>query len=242
MFDLLKKRKKLVIISLFLVVFLLLIFSNSKNRKQLSSQPPVLEERGYIEVEDNPAPFFRFRSVGVGDKFLESTSSSLSENLNQTDTAKERKEILRENKKSAEHFYGNEVGKVIRERLSSPFNDVEVFNSFIKNPEDKLSKENLLDLARKYKTFSEELLLVSPPKDAVSLHLSYISSFSLLAEKIRNILSVKPNSKDYADKFEEYNNAAIEAAKAYLALVDFFDSKGVVFEESEPGSIFNKPF
>ncbi|MCW9054947.1 MAG: hypothetical protein OQJ98_03155 [Candidatus Pacebacteria bacterium] len=134
--------------------------------------------------------------------------------------------------------YGNSVGTTIQDRLDSGRDESAVLNSFITNPKDTTSRQAMKLLADDYAATADSLLSITPPETVADMHKNLIQAYLSIAGGMNALLL----SAVSVDDLLAYNNTLTPFIDAYMNLAQTFRVYGIVFNESEPGLIFNLPF
>lgn len=153
--------------------------------------------------------------------------------------------ISNDDTKEAIKNYGNELGSTV-DKYRIQENEIEIFQRIIQEMKDEnmpndqrantLSK--LGSIADLYSSAAKDMLKISVPVSFKKEHLDFMNNFENLA------VSLKDMQMAYDDPIVTLRglyNYYIEAKNVYntaISLESKFDSKGIVFNENEPGSIF----
>ncbi len=135
--------------------------------------------------------------------------------------------------------YGNDMGRIITTHLVTDGEvGVRAINTLIENPENIEALETLRVIAREYRAAGEALTALVPPTEFDTQHKAFTEMYTQIAEATDQLLESGINGESSS----VYNERVIPFIDVYVEIARLFRIYGVVFDASEPGSIFTLPF
>lgn len=228
---------------------------DSFDLKSLSSKTPTEKENNNLVQEEMSRSFseyIKLKEEEGGGKLNESAQEELASrfmDIFTEEVVNKYKEsdikISNDDTKEAIKNYGNELGSTV-DKYKIQENEIEIFQRIIQEMKDEntpndqrastLSK--LGSIADLYGSAAKDMLKISVPISFKKEHLDLMNNFENLA------VSLKDMQMAYDDPIVTLRglyNHYIEVNNVYniiLSLKSKFDSKGIVFNENEPGSTF----
>ncbi len=142
--------------------------------------------------------------------------------------------IINESGESSLRKYGNNVGAILKKYPGSKESELVTLNRAIqKDDENELAK---LDIsASAYQNTIKDMLLLSVPKKAVSVHLSVINGLSAVEKINRDMRNVFKDPITALSSTQEYIKTVTNLAESLKNVGLFFKEEGVFFNENENG-------
>lgn len=142
--------------------------------------------------------------------------------------------IINESGESALRKYGNAVGAILKKYPGNKENELTILNRAIKeDDENELSKLDISALA--YQNTIKDMLLLSVPKKAISVHLSVINELSAIEKINRDMKNVFKDPITALSSTQEYIKTVTNLAESLKNIGLFFKEEGVFFNENEDG-------
>ncbi len=142
--------------------------------------------------------------------------------------------IVNESGEPSLRKYGNDVGAILKKYPGNKESELTILNRAIKeDDENELSK---LDVsASAYQNAIKNMLLLSVPKKAVSVHLSVINELSAIEKINRDMRNVFKDPITALSSTQEYIKTVTNLAESLKNVGLFFKEEGVFFNENEDG-------
>lgn len=131
-------------------------------------------------------------------------------------------------------IFGNLVGEPIKRYANSDKADLVIFTKLIDESEEQGSREGVTNIANRYMEVFNELSKIEAHKSMVDMHENLTSEYKNMSNAFRILASSDLTIDDY----NSYNKVADDFSEVYILVALFFRANGVIFEDSEPGSVF----
>lgn len=139
--------------------------------------------------------------------------------------------------------YGNAMGVLLKKAMDIGLTvgDMELFKRFI--DEKNMKAFDLLEDRRDVARFiASEMLVMQVPQSASAYHLVTLTNISTYADILENMLKIEDDPVRSALTVQSYTEAASDLLRNIPLLVEYFESKTVVFKKGEPGYVFDSRY
>ncbi len=204
---------------------------------------------GSTEEEMNEAKkeFYSMFLTEQGDEIREMTVLTLMQNFDKEEFINRDKYVLNDldlSSKNNDDFirsYGNALGEIFARyanREDYPYDEVAIFGEALetKNPSG-LAKLEFVSLA--YENLTKDLLAIETPMSAAENHLALINGYDMFSETVGAMRFFFEDPLRGGLAYETYVGQTALNKVAFFNIMLYFENKNIVFEESEPGSLFN---
>jgi len=142
--------------------------------------------------------------------------------------------------KTAIRDYGNALAKISAEKAKEfPGNELTIFDDAT-NKNDPKILDGLDSPINRYKAIRDEMLLMSVPSTAVSIHSKIVNLFSLMITGIQNMKYIFTDPIKAVNGVSLYPNSVGYFVTAMTELRDYFIKNGVIFNKNEAGYDFTR--
>jgi len=134
--------------------------------------------------------------------------------------------------------FGNAMGTVFKRHLDME-REAAIFQEAIKNPSTKTLLA-LGELSASHQKLADEFGVIPAPAGAEKIRQELAASYSALALAIAKLTPDNSATTTIpAQKWVEYSDNAVRAAKAFVAAAEYLENNGIIFEANEPGAVFS---
>jgi|GEM_PF-4719094 hypothetical protein len=137
-------------------------------------------------------------------------------------------------------LFGNTLGTTLRDHIRRVGNEVSLFLSLIKSPNEKAFND-LLRLSAEYRITATAIRAIETPEGARDLTETLVENYSLQSEAIKTLADKKSLGTISDTALYTYNQSVKGTANTLIQIDRLFKNRQVTFGVSEPGSIFNLP-
>ena len=201
------------------------------------------------EMSEAKKEFYSLFLQQKGKEIDEMTIASLMQNFDKEEFVNKDKHTLSDLKLSSKNdedslrVYGNNLGEIFAryaDKEDYPYDEVAIFGAAITN-RSSAGLEKLEFVSSAYKNFAEDLLAIKTPMSASEYHLALVNGYSMLSETTGAMRFFFENPLRGGLAYETYVGQTAINQAAFFNMILYFEDKGVVFDENEPGSLFNSP-
>ena len=181
------------------------------------------------------------RSGGVLDKATEeqiisAVLSNTKEVTVRTYTASDLS-IIKASDDTALRTYGNAMGTIVKKYSIKNENELVIFERAVRNDNPEELK-NLDPILAAYEGMLREMISVSVPQNAVSIHVALLNSMSGIFSTIQAMRVIYSDPSTALLSVSEYVNYSKKQGETLKGVSDLFGNKNVAFAENENGFYF----
>ena len=173
------------------------------------------------------------------DRFLKTLVGNAVNVTSREDTIKDLT-LVQKSDKNTLRIYGNALGEVaVKYRHLAEGKELSIVDDAVKQE----SREKLAELEpilADYEAFINTYRALPVPLVAYEVHLALLNVNALTRDALVKMSRLFDDPIGGAAGVKEYRKAAQDGAVVVRDLKNFFEEKGVVFNDNDPGSIFNK--
>jgi len=189
-----------------------------------------------IQKGINGDPLTQEGAKKIAESFFDTINSSIQPPLSQysmTDIV-----ILNDYQKDDIKKYANHLGTIIKKHFDSiPEGEMSLFQKGVLNKDpDSLKKLKPLELA--YKNTAIEALKIEVPNELAQNHLSILNSFHQISNQINDMQKAFMDPAMALMAFKFYRDSSKTAFFALNSTNSLLQNKEIVFEDTEPGKLF----
>lgn len=182
-----------------------------------------------------------------GEEIREMTVEALIQDFNAEEFSDKEKYSLSDlntSSQSDEVFiraYGNTLGEIFARYANKddyPYDEVAIFGRSMQNKNSsELFKLEFVSLA--YKNLAEDLLATEIPMSAAENHLLLVNGYDMLSETTDTMRFLLEDPLRSGLAYETYVGQTAVNQAIFFNLVLYFQNKDIIFNENEPGGLFN---
>ena len=134
--------------------------------------------------------------------------------------------------------YGNSIGSFIQSYEEQHANSAQILTDQVQDRNDPQKIAAVEELGKSLTNLGGELLTIDDvPSQMSAAHMALAQSYQEIGQKLQLVPQAQ-SDQQFVAAIEAYDSAADTFTKNYVAVADLFASYGVVFSQSDPGSVF----